>query len=691
MADKGKEKKEDQPGWGKWISQASLEAVSFIGSSASRHITKKQDATKSNYSNYQFSDSGAVLDPRAKPKTTKQSSEANINREKEKECYKCGQTFGLACYRYTCASCFHDFCDKDLPFQDYIPTDVDDEMLLERVCEWCHKEISVNARTRRVAWRLMRIQCYFERSLIPISYVLEDTAKRKAIRAMVLTVKAAKHLPIGWSINAAATFVDLMIRHGGVTFEMMMSSSQLTEAVASIMSAAGSPTNVDLRTVITSFYYLLALRRWERGISLGAECAANRAKEDIATDAELREYLYYSTFAAYFAYMEDPLDLQRVLAQQGYALLFAELKSKGIELPAYFLAASFRRQEAILAIRGTSCVHDFGTDINATPIPFPHEDSTTIAHGGMARAVRDIYAEVVESLRAFKEKGFKITLCGHSLGASCSALLACLLKEEFPEIQSFGFGSPSCVDLKLAESMRSYAKVLVNKDDVVPRLSVPRSRSLLQTLVEYEEVWKPLFAEDKASATERVKNVWNPNFRNTSSSIIADAGYMIPDPEEKLKEEEHRARVVLEAEMEQQEEKERVKEQIKEAVKETMTGEPGKVESGAAGRPEVPKSGWPTDPEAIHEALKLRPSPISGSNVELQVEQELSPALYVPGSIVHIMQTGDGLLEAFHVSATHELMDSLVIQTNVSSMNVPWDCKNLFVEKSISILSISYS
>ena len=346
----------------------------------------------------------------------------------------------------------------------------------------------------------------------------------KALRALALSVKAAKVLPIGWTTNVVAGVVDFILQHGSVTFEALMMSTELTEAVSSIFRAAGSPDNIDLKDVVRGLYYTLARHRWERGTQ---PLAAEEQHKDAPRPqiSEISTLLYYSTFALQFVYLTEPMDLQRLLALQGFALIAAEMKSECPEVPAYFLSASRDRKEVIVAVRGTASVNDFGTDVSAIPIPFPPNQNVTMAHGGIARAAIYLVNELRICLGVFADKGYKITLTGHSLGAACATLLGIVLREDIPTVSVYGYGCPSCVCEELAGDEFDFVVNVVNNDDVVPRLNVPRSRELLQELVDYKSSWKAMFDEDSSSTTARLKNVWNPNYRDESLDIIERVGY----------------------------------------------------------------------------------------------------------------------------------------------------------------------
>mmetsp|Transcript_32707 Transcript_32707/g.44927 ORF Transcript_32707/g.44927 Transcript_32707/m.44927 type:complete len:942 (+) Transcript_32707:107-2932(+) len=641
--------KDEGSGATRWFSEVSNETIGYTLGSVTRLVTGKRDGAPTNISSYQLTE-GAVFDPRAKPQAPSEkntSSTTAIETIQSDRCSKCQTSFGITCFRYICSYCHQNFCDRDLPFQDYIfSRNVTTEGTLERVCTDCHFILQELALRKRIAWRLCRIEAFLSRKLIPITEEREDTLKMKALRAFVLSVKAAKHLPIGWTINAVASGVDFFIANGAVTWDALMMSSQLTEAVSSIMGAAGSPKNVDLHDVVRGLYYTLALHRWQRGVSPASQEIQHRDAKRVPL-RDVRQLLYYSTFAIHFAYLKEPLDLQRLLAQQGFGLIAMELKSEIPEFPSYFLCASHQRKEVILAIRGTASVNDFGTDVSATPTNYPRTGSA-MAHGGIARATYYLFDELRECLYEFHRTGFRLVLTGHSLGAGCASLLAMIIRDYIPSVQAYGFGCPSCVELDLTDKFNDFVVNVVNGDDVVPRLNVPRSRVLLQDLVNYKSSWKSMFSEDTISTKTRVQSVWKPNYRTESLPILEPSGYSIKTEENQL---------------------------IISAGDDEITVERKEVPDGDLQGPMMEES-TKRGVEWIQHALLPSPGDLgeedeSGENLSssepLEPNHVKSIPLYVPGRIYHMVVSKKGIKEMTEIGPEHPSLESIQVYENMIS------------------------
>jgi len=227
--------------------------------------------------------------------------------------------------------------------------------------------------------------------------------------------------------------------------------------------------------------------------------------------------------------------------------------------PASALFAHDRHKIACLSIRGTATIQDVVTDIRAMPVPFPqqqHDDDvndeeirnkspdspflddeewTSIFRGnglalcGMAGAASNLFRETADSLLYLALKGYKIRIVGHSLGGGVAALLGILVLRYFEEqnvklaqddgfVRVYGYGTPSCVDAKLADHPLTLGLVtsVVMHDDVVPRLTPTSVRGLLKHLLYIRETWvKTHLSDDLNAITERAYHVWPTRLRGS--------------------------------------------------------------------------------------------------------------------------------------------------------------------------------
>jgi len=262
-----------------------------------------------------------------------------------------------------------------------------------------------------------------------------------------------------------------------------------------------------------------------------------------------------------FIYAEKEVDMQVLAAQQGWRLLYAYLDQeekvkKESDRPASAVFVHEERKIICVTIRGTATIHDVVTDIRQMPVPFPdvdpdntEDDWTTVfggqgvAVGGMASAAVNLYTEHIDSILFFARQGYRIRLCGHSLGGGVATLIGLLINRhmkreselaqncargpeeaELPKrsvnfsdeqlLRVYAYGTPSCVDAKLSEFVETFVTTVVLHDDVVPRLTPTSCRALLKHLLRVRGTWvKDHLTDDLKAITERAKTAWAPRWR----------------------------------------------------------------------------------------------------------------------------------------------------------------------------------
>jgi len=97
--------------------------------------------------------------------------------------------------------------------------------------------------------------------------------------------------------------------------------------------------------------------------------------------------------------------------------------------PRFLIALDEARNEVILSVRGTASLSDLFADLIGDTVPF----AGGVAHAGICDAARRLRARAVCALRAAlerldTERGRRLVLTGHSLGAGVAELLAILLR-----------------------------------------------------------------------------------------------------------------------------------------------------------------------------------------------------------------------------------------------------------------------
>jgi len=272
-------------------------------------------------------------------------------------------------------------------------------------------------------------------------------------------------------------------------------------------------------------------------------------------DTVLGDLLFYAPIALNFIYATKEVEMQLLAAQQGWRLLYAFLYQdteslKPCDRPASALFVHQEHKIICLSIRGTSTINDVITDIRQTPVPFPNikiecdsaeandSDWTTVDHGqglalcGMASAASNLFYEHVDSIINFVKQGYRVRVVGHSLGGGVATMIGVLLLHHLEQmgysnhtdgsssfdyqklLKVYAYGTPSCFDARLSDSVSSFVTTVVLHDDVFPRLTPTSCRGLLKHLLYIRETWvKAHIEEDLRAVGERAKTAWAPRFR----------------------------------------------------------------------------------------------------------------------------------------------------------------------------------
>lgn len=117
------------------------------------------------------------------------------------------------------------------------------------------------------------------------------------------------------------------------------------------------------------------------------------------------------------------------------------------------------------SFRGTLRIHDVLTDLVCKQEPLQIGDTIGAAHGGMLKAAQRLLDELRADIEAALSSniGFKLVLCGHSLGGGLATLMAVLIgptiqvQPSEPEntahhvpVTCFAYASPAVLSLELA-------------------------------------------------------------------------------------------------------------------------------------------------------------------------------------------------------------------------------------------------
>ncbi|KAI8844567.1 hypothetical protein BJ741DRAFT_588754 [Chytriomyces cf. hyalinus JEL632] len=137
----------------------------------------------------------------------------------------------------------------------------------------------------------------------------------------------------------------------------------------------------------------------------------------------------------------------------------------------------------VIAVRGTYSASDVLVDLkfDVVPLEIPELlDEDHLAHSGFFHTAMNIVTDInrlnilgpLLNDPASEFYGCSLVVTGHSLGAGVAALLANILRKDFPSTCCYAYEPPGCVvSFSAAEVFESFCTSVVMGDDVVTRLS----------------------------------------------------------------------------------------------------------------------------------------------------------------------------------------------------------------------------
>ncbi|XP_012940156.1 diacylglycerol lipase-alpha [Aplysia californica] len=163
----------------------------------------------------------------------------------------------------------------------------------------------------------------------------------------------------------------------------------------------------------------------------------------------------------------------------------------------FFVALDHVYKKVVVAVRGTLSLQDVLTDLKAEPetlpINTPRDDWQ--GHKGMIQAAVYIKKKLIndgilqmawERDEAFTNSSdwlksecetakYELVLVGHSLGAGTAAILAILLKADYPNLHCYSYSPPGgLLTLPCVEETKSFITSVVVGKDCVPRVGLPQ-------------------------------------------------------------------------------------------------------------------------------------------------------------------------------------------------------------------------
>jgi len=392
------------------------------------------------------------------------------------------------------------------------------------VCNRCVTRLLEQVRAARSQELLKRVVAFGRGTLQPYAYSPESTfARTVRIGSSVLSTarQMTNYLPVGKATSVIRAswylvrFGPLVLASGEIisALQLLLKLAQKAEVSRGLKSCVVTPV------FYGGLYYMMAERWAERGRSPRAGELDDTSSDGLLQpDAELLSTLRKHLRLLSPSKQSTPTDVQRLLKHvvPDAELIVAKFSESQAE-PTFFLAASRRRNVAFLLLPGTRNPADFATDMDAQEEPF----ADGFGHRGMVLSTHWLLERITASLLYLHGQGYTITVVGHSLGAGVGAMLTLHLRSQIPSIFCYGFGTPSCVDKTLVPAAQGCMVSVVNRDDVVPRLTVPNISKMIEKTLSSEQVSKTKrwMSEDCKSMldVERVAGL-----RQRTSAVVAE-------------------------------------------------------------------------------------------------------------------------------------------------------------------------
>ncbi|KAK3098738.1 hypothetical protein FSP39_022580 [Pinctada imbricata] len=161
----------------------------------------------------------------------------------------------------------------------------------------------------------------------------------------------------------------------------------------------------------------------------------------------------------------------------------------------FYVAVDHKYRKVVICVRGTTSLQDVLTDLKADaevlPLDPPREG--WLGHQGMLMAAVYIRNKLKEDMilaHAFGSDpdmgtaSYDLVLVGHSLGAGTAAILAILLRQEYPNLHCYSFSPPGgLLSAPCVEETKPFITSCVVGKDIVPRIGLAQLEVLRADLI----------------------------------------------------------------------------------------------------------------------------------------------------------------------------------------------------------------
>ncbi|CAK9020540.1 unnamed protein product [Durusdinium trenchii] len=405
-----------------------------------------------------------------------------FNETAMRRCVACGESY-IRAGMWTCAECTQLGCRNCLSVTN-LHGPAAPRPAQQILCKGCQPLVKKRCAEGNARLRLQRIDAFLGSHLEPYTYdpesKLEQTLRLSGY-AMQGLKKVSGFIP--WAQAAQAIEAGYyLVRYG----PLILAGNEIMESFQLILGLAKKlelPSYHRLASpdFFGGLYYSMGEHWGMRGRVPDMEMAQHAADGEVPVpDHGLLLTLRHLTRLLLVSKESTPTDAQRLLRQAmpGAELVLAEF-SGSPTVPSFFLVCAHQARVAYLVMPGTRNLSDLVTDFNAAEEPF----GTGQGHRGMIQSARWMEEQVGPALIRLYTSGFRITILGHSLGAGVGAFLTLILRPQISNLYCYGFGTPACVDEQLMPSLLNCMVSVVNRDDLVPRLSVKSVQGLLESVL----------------------------------------------------------------------------------------------------------------------------------------------------------------------------------------------------------------
>eukprot|EP00759_Apiculatamorpha_spiralis_P002631 PhF_6_TR11041/c0_g1_i1/m.17915/K13806/DAGL; sn1-specific diacylglycerol lipase len=148
--------------------------------------------------------------------------------------------------------------------------------------------------------------------------------------------------------------------------------------------------------------------------------------------------------------------------------------------PAFIVMVDHIAQSVVVSIRATMNGKDVLTDLICESVPYTFPLGSGFVHDGFLRSALNVSATLkpsVTELLLQKYPGYKLVLCGYSLGAGVASVLGQLWLNDFRDIRVYAYAPPCSVSLDLAQKS-AFITAITLGDDVVARFGLSHVRDI---------------------------------------------------------------------------------------------------------------------------------------------------------------------------------------------------------------------